>query len=67
MDENEKREFGELKTQVAVMAEGMKTLKEQMKEINGHLTKLVWLVVGAIVMAFIQWVLRGGLSATPTP
>lgn len=62
MTEEQQREFVELKTKVAVMYEVMAQLKEQMKEVNGHLTKLVWLVVGAIVMAFLQFVLRGGLN-----
>lgn len=62
MTEEQQREFVDLKTKVAVMYEVLQQLKDQMREVNGHLTKLVWLVVGAIVMAFLQWVLKGGLN-----
>lgn len=62
MTDEQLREFNDLRTKVAVMYEAMNQLKEQLKEVNGHLTKLVWLVVGAIVLAFLQWMLKGGLN-----
>ena len=37
-------------------------IKEELTKLNGHIGKLVWAVILAIVMAFVQFALKGGLS-----
>lgn len=38
-------------------------LEERMDRLDGHLTKLVWLIITSIVVAFMTFVIGGGLNA----
>ena len=48
---------------IALLEQAMKGIKEELGKINGHLGKLVGAVILAIVMALVQFILKGGLNA----
>lgn len=41
----------------------MTGIKGELSQINANIGKLVWAVIIAIVLAFIQFALKGGLNA----
>lgn len=47
---------------IALLEQSMKGIKDELTLINGHLGKLVGAVVLAIVMALVQFALKGGLN-----
>jgi hypothetical protein len=36
-------------------------IKEELGKLNGHIGKLVWAIIMALVLGFIQFVIKGGL------
>jgi hypothetical protein len=40
----------------------MAGIKNELHQINSNIGKLVWAVILAIVMAFVQFALKGGLN-----
>jgi ABC-type Zn uptake system ZnuABC Zn-binding protein ZnuA len=38
-------------------------MEKRFGRIDGHVSKLVWLVAGSIVTAFLAWVFNGGMSS----
>lgn len=48
---------------IALLEQSMDGIKLELHQINGNIGKLVWAVILAIVMAFIQFVIKGGLNA----
>lgn len=48
---------------IALLEQATIGIKEELTKLNGHIGKLVWAVILAIVMAFVQFALKGGLSA----
>lgn len=45
------------------MDERFDKLESSIKDVNGHLTKIVWLIVTSIVVGIMAFILQGGLSA----
>lgn len=48
---------------IALLEQAMTGIKSELHQINSNIGKLVWAVILAIVMAFIQFALKGGLNA----
>ena len=48
---------------IALLEQSMTGIKQELHQINGNISRLVWAVIAAIVMAGVQFMLRGGLSA----
>ena len=48
---------------IALLEQSMSGIKAELHQINGNISRLVWAVIAAIVMAGVQFVVRGGLSA----
>ena len=48
---------------IALLELTTKGIKDELAKLNSHIGKLVWAVILAIVMAFVQFALKGGLSA----
>lgn len=47
---------------IALLEQAMDGIKGELHQINANIGKLVWAVVLAIVMAFVQFILKGGLN-----
>ena len=47
---------------IALLEQAMDGIKSELHQINGNIGKLVWAVILAIVMAFVQFALKGGLN-----
>lgn len=45
------------------MDERFDKLETSIKDINSHLTRIVWLIVTSIVVGIMAFILQGGLSA----
>lgn len=45
---------------IALLEQGMDSIKIQLKGINDNMSKLVWLVLSALILAVIKLVLTGG-------
>ena len=49
-------------TRIALLEQSINGVKVELSQINANIGKLVWAIILAIVMAFIQFALKGGLS-----
>ncbi|MBC7621240.1 MAG: hypothetical protein H7293_20025 [Candidatus Saccharibacteria bacterium] len=47
---------------IALLEKGVEGIEKQLNDMNGHLQKLVWAIIVALVMAAVQFILRGGLK-----
>ena len=47
---------------IALLEQAMTGIKSELHQINSNIGKLVWAVILAIVMAFVQFALKGGLN-----
>lgn len=47
---------------IALLEQTTLGIKEELTKLNGHIGKLVWAIVMALVLAVMQFVLKGGLS-----
>lgn len=50
----------ELKIRVALLEQSMDNIKIELKNISHHLMKLVWVVVGAVVVGVVNLLFRFG-------
>ena len=48
---------------IALLEQSMTGIKQELHQINSNINRLVWAVIAAIVMAGVQFVIRGGLNA----
>lgn len=48
-------------TQIALLEQSVVSINKSVESINGNVSKLIWIVVGALVMSVMAWLLRGGL------
>ena len=48
-------------TRIAVLETAIKGIDKNLDHINGSIGKLVWAVILAIVVALVQFILKGGL------
>lgn len=56
------RRVSKLEVGDALHGERHRMVINRLDKIDGHITRLVWLVISAIVVAFMTYVLRGGLT-----
>lgn len=47
---------------IALLEQSMSDIKAELRQINSNINRLVWAVIAAIVMAAMQFVIRGGLN-----
>lgn len=47
---------------IALLEQSMAGIKSELHQINSNINRLVWAVIAAIVMAGVQFILRGGLN-----
>lgn len=47
---------------IALLEQSMTGIKSELHQINSNINRLVWAVIAAIVMAGVQFILRGGLN-----
>lgn len=45
---------------IALLEQSMDGIKGELHSINANITKLVWIVVAALLSSMVQFVLRGG-------
>lgn len=50
----------EIEKRVTSLEQSTKTIKEQLSKINSNLSKLVWIVISAVLLAGINMILTGG-------
>tara|TARA_R110000782_G_scaffold27266_1_gene69223 strand:+ start:157 stop:336 length:180 start_codon:yes stop_codon:yes gene_type:complete len=48
-------------TRIALLEQSINGVKLELSQINANIGKLVWAIILAIVMAFVQFALKGGL------
>lgn len=51
-----------LETTQAVNSDRYESIKERLDRIDGHVGKIMWLVISSIASAFMLWILNGGLA-----
>jgi hypothetical protein len=49
-------------TRIALLEQSINGVKLELSQINANIGKLVWAILLAIVMAFVQFALKGGLT-----
>jgi hypothetical protein len=49
-------------TRIALLEQSINGVKLELSQINANIGKLVWAILLAIVMAFAQFALKGGLN-----
>jgi hypothetical protein len=49
-------------TRIALLEQTINGVKGELSQINTNIGRLVWTLIVAILMAFLQFALRGGLS-----
>ena len=47
---------------IALLEQSITGIKSELHQINSNISRLVWAVIAAIVMAGVQFILKGGLS-----
>jgi hypothetical protein len=47
---------------IALLEQSMTGIKSELHQINSNINRLVWAVIAAIVMAGVQFILKGGLN-----
>jgi len=47
---------------IALLEQSMAGIKNELTKLNGHISKLVWAVITALALAFVQFALKGGLN-----
>lgn len=62
-DQDIKKETQDHAIRIALLEQSMRGIKDELHQINGSVGKLVWAVISAIVLAAMQFILRGGLNA----
>ena len=55
----DRRETSDHAIRIALLEQGMKSIKDQLKGINGNMGKLVWLVFSALILAVLKLVVIG--------
>jgi hypothetical protein len=50
-----------LDRRLALLEAAVKALKAEVHSINNNITRVVWVVLGAILAAFLDFALKGGL------
>ena len=55
----------QLDKRVSILEQTMVHVHEDLKRINAHLSKLVWLLITAIIATILKWVLVGGPPPIP--
>lgn len=55
----------ELKIRVALLEQAMENIKTELKNISNHLMKLVWVVIGAVVVGIVNLLFRFGNTIPP--
>ena len=58
----EERRSNDHAIRIALLEQSMAGIKTELHQISGNISRLVWAVVAAIVMAGVQFVIRGGLN-----
>lgn len=46
---------------IALLEQTTIGIKEELTKLNGHIGKLVWAIIMALVLAVVQFALKGGL------
>ena len=57
-----KSDFETMRTEAAVRAERDKSIEARLAKIESILARLTWLIVAGIGVAFVSWVVSGGLA-----
>lgn len=47
---------------IALLEQSMAGIKDELTKLNGHVSKLVWAVIIALLSGFLQFILKGGLN-----
>ena len=47
---------------IALLEQTTRGIKDELTKLNGHIGKLVWAVVTALVLAVVQFALKGGFN-----
>lgn len=55
-----RREEDDHAIRIALLEQGMDSIKKQLTGINGNMSKLVWLVFSALIIAVLKLVVLGG-------
>lgn len=53
-------DINEMKTRIALLEQSHVNMKEELSKISNNLSKLVWLVLSAIILAVINTILTNG-------
>jgi len=59
---NRRQEDYDHATRIALLEQSMSGIKGELSKINNSISKLVWVIVGTLLVAAINFILRGGLS-----
>lgn len=62
MTPQEERRNHDHAIRIALLEQSMDGIKTELHQINSNINRLVWAVIAALVMAAVQFVLKGGLS-----
>ena len=62
-DQEIKKETQDHAIRIALLEQSMRGIRDELHQINASVGKLVWVVISAMVLAAMQFILKGGLGA----
>lgn len=51
-------------TNNAVNKQSLLSIEKRLDRIDGHMTRLVWTIVGSILLGFLTFIMQGGLNVS---
>lgn len=58
-DGNERRQTNDHAVRIALLEQSMESIKQQLQGINANMSKLVWLVLTALIIAVLKLIIVG--------
>ena len=62
LEKEEKDTLQQHSIRIALLEQATLNISNELKILNGHVSKLVWVVIAAVIVSATQFVLRGGLN-----
>jgi len=56
------KEIAEMDKRLALLEQKMDQIDKNVSSINDNLSRILWIIGGGFIMAFVAWVLKGGLG-----
>lgn len=62
LDREAKDTLHEHSIRIALLEQATLNISNELKTLNGHVSKLIWVVIAAVITSITQFILKGGLG-----